>query len=56
MTLVVRRQIHSSSGKFRYVKHASREFSRHFTADGISFSHLAVNCVKNSMAFFLEVA
>ena len=32
------------------------EFSRHLTAEGSSFFHLALNCSMNPKAFFLEEA
>ena len=41
--LVVRREIHSSSGKLKKMRHASRDFSRHFTAEGNWFSQSVLN-------------
>ena len=38
------------------IKHAFIEYSRHFTADGSSFSHFVLNSPKNSKAFFLDEA
>jgi hypothetical protein len=49
-------EIHSSSGKLKKVRQASIEVSRHFTAEGRSFSHLSINLSKNSIAFFLDEA
>jgi len=56
MTLVVRSEIHSSSGKSKKVRQAPREFSRHLTADGISFCQRSFNLAKNSRAFCREEA
>ncbi len=47
MILVVLREIHSSSGKLKKVRQASRPFSRHATADGRSFSHFILNSMKS---------
>jgi hypothetical protein len=56
MTFVVRKHIHSSSGKLRYVKQEASDFSRHLTADGSSLSHLDLKSLKNSTAFLREEA
>jgi hypothetical protein len=53
---VVLNEIHSSSGKLKKVRQASIEVSRHFTAEGRSFSHLSINLSKNSLAFFFDEA
>ncbi len=54
--LVVRKDIHSSSGKEKKVRQVSREFDRHFTAEGSSFSHLPAKVTANSSAFFFDEA
>jgi len=54
--LVVLNDIHSSSGKLKKVRQESIEVSRHFTAEGISFSRLSANWPKNSRAFFFDEA
>ena len=56
MMFVVRSACHSSGGNLKKVKHDSSEFSRHFTAEGTSFSQCSLNCTKNSLAFSLEEA
>jgi hypothetical protein len=56
MTLVVLRHTHSSGGNCKYVKQVFREFSRHLTAEGKSFSLAVLNASKNFIAFDLEAA
>jgi len=53
---VVLNDIHSPSGKLKKVRQAFIEVSRHFTAEGRSFSHLSINLSKNSLAFFFDEA
>jgi len=53
---VVLKEIHSSSGQMKNVKHDSKEFSRHLTAGGRSRCHLSLKMSKNSMAFDFEEA
>jgi hypothetical protein len=54
MTLVVLREIHSSSGNSRYVRQDSKEFPRHLTAEGRSCCLFFSKSLKNWWAFFLE--
>jgi len=54
--LVVLKEIHSSSGQIKKLRHSSIEFSRHFTAEGRSCCHLYLKISKNSIAFFFEEA
>jgi len=56
MMLVVRNDIHSSSGNEKKVRQASREFDKHLTAEGISFSHFSAKDTANSSAFFRDEA
>ena len=49
ITLVVRREIHSSSGKSKKVRQLSREFCKHFTAEGTSLFQRSVNWLENSL-------
>jgi len=56
MMLVVRRDIHSSSGKLKKVKQALIDLSRQDTVKGIVSFHFLLNCSKNSIAVFFDEA
>ena len=56
MTFVVFSEIYSSFGQIKKVQQVSMEFSRHLTAEGISFLHLSLKILKKFIAFFLEDA
>ena len=53
---VVLREIHSSSGKEKNVKHESMELFKLLTAEGSCFSHFSLNVEKNSKALSLVEA
>jgi hypothetical protein len=46
MMFVVLNACHSSGGNLKKVKHASSEFSRHFTAEGTTFSQRSLKTQK----------
>jgi len=53
---VVLKEIHSSSGQIKNVRHAYIEFSKHLTADGRSRCHLSLKMSRNSITFSFEEA
>jgi hypothetical protein len=54
--LVVRRDIHFSSGKLKKIKQALMDLSRQDTDEGIVSFHFFLNCSKNFIALFFEEA
>jgi len=56
MTLVVRKEIHSSSGKLKKVKQELMDFSKQLVAEGNVSFHFCWKTSKCSKDFFLEEA
>ena len=56
ITLVVRKEIHSPSGKLKKVKQESMDLSKQLVAEGNSSCHFCWNISKHSRDFFLEEA
>ena len=56
MILVVRKEIHSSSGKLKNVKQAFKERSNVVTAEGISLAHLSLKVLEKTLAFSWDEA
>ena len=56
MTLVVRKEIHSSSGNLKKVKQESMDLSKQLVAEGNVSFHFRWKISTNSNDFFLEEA
>ncbi len=51
MILVVRKEIHSSSGKWKNVRQEFRERSNVATAEGVILPHLSLKVLLKALAF-----